>query len=374
MDMLGMCQALHDLGHEVDLVYTAKSQTTPVDDARLSRACHRHWKIMRNTGVLAALSSRPYQIASRAGLMTHAFADTYDVVIASDHCSGALLNPSLAARHWILRRNNAEADYALRMAEEATSFAQKLFFWKESHAFRRWHQRMDGRADQIWYVSTEELRKQSGTARATAPDRLLVPSALGDRHFEPVDIERMKRRRVLYFGSLTIPINRKSVDWFVTEIHPRLRETVPGYHLVIAGRVDDGLQSWVAQHQMRDDYAFLPSPADADALYQPGGIFIDPLAHDAGIKLKILEAVRRGYAIVCSSNSLQGSGLSAGDHARTADTADDFFHAVAHLLTHPNDAAALANRAQKQMRAHFAIDASVSHALGLLNVRAPLKA
>lgn len=367
MDMLGMCQSLHDLGHTVDLAFTVKSNSTPVDEARLSYACNRYWKFIRNTGARAAMSRLPYQISSRHALMTHNFSDAYDVVIASDHCSGALFNPHIITRHWILRRNNIEQDYAIRMAADSNNAAQKLFFYRESHAFNRWHKRIDSRVDQIWYVSTEELKLQSSQVPNQCNKYLLVPSALGEKSFAPVSLGRMLHRRVLYFGSMTVPINRKAVDWFVREVHPQLLEHVPGYNLVIAGRVDHSLGSWVSRHLARKDYSFIPSPEDADAIYQPGGIFVDPLAHDAGIKLKILEAVRRGYAVVCSPESLYGSGLLPGEHALTAVGADKFFKAVEMLLIHPGTAMKLIEQAQEQMQSHFDIDRTIREALALLN-------
>lgn len=371
MDMMGMCQALHDLGHDVHLVYTPKSSNTQVHQERLAGASQLQESRVRNTGLGAAISWLPYQISSRRALREQPFSYTYDVVIASDHCSGILLNQTLTAKFKVLRRQNIEADYALRMAQGAGHLSEKIFFYKEYLAFRRWNKHIDPIVDQIWYVSTEEISQQSVgiLSNKTAhkkPARLLIPAALGDTRLEPVNLERLSRRRVLYFGSMTVAINRQSVDWYVQNVHPRLCQLVPGYELVIAGRVDPSLRGWSSVHESSNGYTFIPSPEDAEAIYAPGGIFIDPMAHDAGIKLKIIEAIRRGYPVVCSPNSLYGSGLLSNVHALTATTVDEFCQALVYLLTHPDAAADLVKRAQEQVRAHFDIKRSIADALLLL--------
>jgi glycosyltransferase involved in cell wall biosynthesis len=367
IDMLGMCQALHDLGHDVDLVYTPKAPDTPVDKPRLDRACTRHWAIQRTPGVGAALAMEPYQLSSRAGLRTWAFDAAYDVVIASDHCAAILENPSIATRFRVLRRNNLEDAYARRMAEQAHNLLIKGFFWKESLLFKLWMQRTDPTVDQIWYVSTQELAQQSRSGQVDRkPDRRLVPSALGSRDVVPIDTTKFAGGRVLYFGSLTVPVNRASVDWYVREVHPLVRAARPDYRLEIAGRVTDDLSDWMQPHIGAADYVFHPNPPDSEVVYADGGIFIDPIAHDAGIKLKILEAVRRGYAIVCSSNSLTGSGLVAHQHARVASSAGEFAQAVIELLNSPEQAADLARAAQDRLRQHFDIERDVASALGAL--------
>jgi glycosyltransferase involved in cell wall biosynthesis len=366
IDIFGMLKSLHRLGHDVDLLYTRRGPDDPCDREAMAPFCRVQIEVMRNLGVRPAASFRPYQVASRSRLMTMPLPGEYDVAIVSDHCAGILLNPALTARRIVLRRNNSEPLYAARMAADTPNVLLKAFFLKEAALFEAWHRATDRRADQIWYVSTDELEAEARRPRPATSrvDRRLVPSALT---MPPGAIEpALPAARVLYFGSLTVPINRRSVDWYVSRVLPLVRREHPGHACVIAGRVSVGEADWAARHAAGDGYQFLPNPADAEAVYRPGGIFIDPLAHDAGIKLKIIEAVRRGFPVVCSPASIKGCGLEPGRHALVAEEPAEFAAHVSRLLSDPDEAAALARRAGERLRDHFDIDRDVGAALGLL--------
>jgi polysaccharide biosynthesis protein PslH len=367
IDMLGMSQAFHDLGHEVDLLYTVSDISTPVDIERLNKASTRHWSVLRNGGIKAIMTMLPYQISSRNALAKIEFERDYDCIITSDHCSSILLNPSLKSKFRVLRRNNIEEDYALRMAQQIRNPFIKAFFLRECWLFKQWHMRIDFLADQIWYVSTEEMARQNHRQiSGNKTQHHLVPSALGAREFCPVIEDSFSHGRILYFGSLTVPVNRQSVDWYVDTIHPFVRARHPKVDLMVAGRANADMKSWTQRHTENKAYRFLPNPEDAEKVYAHGGIFIDPMAHDAGIKLKILEAIRRGYAIVCSPNSLYGSGLVGGQHALVAQTSEDMANAVIRLLSNPKEAAALARAAQNHLREHFDIERDIRRCLALL--------
>jgi polysaccharide biosynthesis protein PslH len=343
------------------------SSTTPIDAKRLSRASNRHWAVQRNGGLKAAFAMIPYQISSRRILKTIILERDYDVVIATDHCSGIFLNPTLKTKFKILRRQNIEADYALRMAQQIHNPVIKAFFLKESWLFKRWHRHIDPMVNQIWYISTEEIvREAHNLASDNTAQHCLVPSALGGENFQPVAESAFTRGRVLYFGSLTVPINRQAVDWLVDAIHPLIRSKYPSVDLVIAGRTNANMKNWVQRHKASKDYLFFADPEDAEAIYAPGGVFIDPLAHDAGIKIKILEAIRRGYAVVCSPKSLYGSGLIANEHALVAESSSEMAEAVTRLLNNPKEAVALARAAQDRMREHFNIERDIQASLAML--------
>jgi len=161
------------------------------------------------------------------------------------------------------------------------------------------------------------------------------------------------------------------VEWFITQVHPQLRQRLPKYRLVIAGRVGPAEQAWAASYAGRTDLDFIPNPEDALQLYGPGGVFIDPRAHDVGIKVKILEAVRNGYAVVCSKNSLVGSGLTAGAHARTADSVEQFVNEIEQVLSDPAGSCRMAAEAQAVIRRHFDVDRNMKQAFEMLDGQRP---
>lgn len=369
IDMLGMLEGLARLGADVHLLMTVKSPDMPVDAVRLSASARSSQVIARNTGLRAAMSLQPYQIASRASLENVRLEEPYDVVIASDHCSGIFMNPGLRARYRILRRNNDESRYAKRMATNEPKLASRLFYAKESILFRFWTSKVDAIADQVWYASEDEMRYEvASDDRKERPRRVSVPPAIQGGASQPPRKAAISNGRVLYFGSFTVPVNRDGVDWFIANVHPLLMKRLSNYRLVVAGRVGPDEREWASKYVGRTDLDFVANPHDPAALYEPGGIFVDPRAHDVGIKVKIVEAVRQGYAVVCSTNSLVGSGLSAGEHARAANTPEQFADAIEALIVNPDDAVEMAVRAQSVVQARFNVDQNMRDAFRLLGI------
>lgn len=368
IDMLGMARALVELGHELHLLYTYGEVET-CRHLLISESKTKHiLGIARNKGMRAAISVLPYQIASRRALMDVKLTELYDVVIATDHCAGIFQNSSLKTRRRVLRRQNNEALYAQRMRTQSSDPTTKLFFWKEEQCFRYWSY-TDALADQIWYISTEELMQAKlleaqSKAVAKKPKRLLVPGAMVSQVSVLPDIKTVSNRHVLYFGSLTVPINRHSVDWYLNYVHPQVKARVPDYRLTVAGRTAD--TKWARDHQMAHKFRFWPNPENADDVYLLGGVFIDPKAHDVGVKMKILEAIRRGFPVVCSPASLFGSGLVENENVLTASTAKQFADAVTDLLENPHKAVSLAVSAQNKLIEHFDIKRDIRNALGRL--------
>jgi|GEM_PF-3662314 len=362
IDMLGILDSLTRLGFATDLLFTVKDEAAPVDTARLNRSAVRLIPVARNTGVVAAASLRPYQVASRHRLATVPLQGVYDLVVATDHTGNVFANPSLQARWRVVRRQNDESLYARRMAA-STRGATRLFFLKEAALFARWTAARDREIDQIWYISTEEFARETAVAQGIGADRVLVPSGLSELGVAPVQTAAIAAGRVLYFGSMTVPVNRAAVDWFVRKVDPLLRAAKGPYALTVAGRTGAGEANWIATLAVQRHFTVIPNPPDAAALYAPGGIFIDPLAHDAGIKLKILEAVRNGFAVVCHPASLFGSGLESGAHARVATDPTEMAAAITELVADPDAASAMARRAQVRLLEHFDIDRNITRAL-----------
>ena len=366
IDMLGMLRALHALGHEVDLVYTLRDAEDRHEAEAMAPYCRSQQAVRRNLGMRAAASFLPYQIASRAGLMRLPLFDHYDVAIVSDHCAGILLNPHLRASARVLRRQNAEAAYARAMAATASNKALQAFFLKEAVCFAYWHRHTDRWLDQIWYISGDEL---SAEARSPRPGtehvtRLRVSSALLDDGLcvrPPV-----QHNRVLYFGSMTIAVNRAAVDWYVDHVLPVVRKARPDHNFLIAGRISAAEEQWAARHRASSNYHFVPNPENAEAIYSGGGVFVDPKAHSIGVKVKILEAVRHGLPVVCSPESLKGTGLKPGTHALVAADAELFAAHVISLLASTDRATAQATAARDYLRKNSNINEELTAAFEAL--------
>jgi glycosyltransferase involved in cell wall biosynthesis len=79
--------------------------------------------------------------------------------------------------------------------------------------------------------------------------------------------------------------------------------------------------------------ALLESPSDLTPLYADAAVVVAPVRTGGGTRIKVLEALARGRALVSTSFAAEGLGLGGGVHLELADTAAEFAAACVRLLS-----------------------------------------
>lgn len=155
--------------------------------------------------------------------------------------------------------------------------------------------------------------------------------------------------RLLFVGSDTAP-NAVGLRWFFAEVWPRVRAAWPDARLDVAGAVARGFPGGGP-----DGVRFL-GPVDALApLYARAGVVISPLTFGSGLKVKLVEALAAGKAVVATSVTLQGVERECAGAVLCADDAGGF---AGHLLALRDEGAraALAAAALEAARACFSAE------------------
>ena len=132
-------------------------------------------------------------------------------------------------------------------------------------------------------------------------------------------------RTVVFVGSNTLP-NIDAVEWLLTEIWPLVSGRQPSARLSIAGAVCQSIST------RRDDVQLLGRVDSLTELYRRAAVVVSPLRSGSGLKVKLVEALAHGKAIVGTSVTFQGVEHLAGSAASCADEASAFADAIVSLL------------------------------------------
>jgi glycosyltransferase involved in cell wall biosynthesis len=200
------------------------------------------------------------------------------------------------------------------------------------------------RADAVVAVSPDEAAVVRAFAPATrvvvAPNGVdaaaLTPSPPGDA--------------ALFVGLLSYAPNRDAMTWFARDVLPRLGPAGP--EVLVAGR-DPGpelgsLARGVSRLRL---LGFVP---DLAPLYARAGVFVNPMRGGGGTRLKMLEAMAAGKAVVSTALGAEGLAITPGRDVVIADTADEFADAVRALLADRARAARLGRAARALVEARYA--------------------
>lgn len=151
---------------------------------------------------------------------------------------------------------------------------------------------------------------------------------------------------LLFVGSNTAP-NVTALEWFFAQAWPRIRQVRPSTQLLVVGTVHR------AMGRAPEGVRFVGLARDLSPLYRDADLVISPLIAGSGLKIKLIEALGQGKAVVATSVTLQGVEDALADVVARADDADAFADAVLSLLDDPARRATLGARALGRMQEQF---------------------
>lgn len=171
---------------------------------------------------------------------------------------------------------------------------------------------------------------------------------------------------VVFFGSFSHQPNVDAIRFFVREIWPDVASARPDVTFLVAGRAPP--EDLVALQTERVRFVgFVP---DLLAFLRDAAVVVVPLRFGGGIKIKVLEAMAAGSAIVSTSVGTEETGVENGVHALVRDDPAAFAAAVVELLACPTLARELANRARQLVRERFSWEAKMSQLMATLRAAA----
>lgn len=291
---------------------------------------------------------RPYAAGIPAWLRTHG--PRFDAAMISRHYVADELLPLLrtyaphARRifdtvdlHYLRERRGAEVagDTALARAAERTRARELAVI---------------AQADTTLVVSDVEralLREDAPNAQVEILSNLHRIAGPGRSFAE--------RQDIVFVGGFRHPPNVDAVRWFVADVWPRVRASLPDVRFHCIG-----------SHTPPDIAALAQVPgvlvhghvADIDPYMDGARIAIAPLRYGAGVKGKINLSMAHGQPVVATSCAIEGMHLHDGRDVLVADTADAFADALVRLYRDEALWATLARHGLDNVQRHFSLDAA----------------
>lgn len=153
--------------------------------------------------------------------------------------------------------------------------------------------------------------------------------------------------RLLFVGSNTAP-NVVGLEWFCAHVWPQVRAARPGAVLEVAGTVARGVT-----RDVPEGVRLLGLVDDLAPLYTRASVVISPLTFGSGLKIKLVEAMAQGKAIVATPVTVEGVEAICSGAVRVAATAEHFAAAVIALDGDGPARLALAEAARRAVAEHF---------------------
>lgn len=147
---------------------------------------------------------------------------------------------------------------------------------------------------------------------------------------------------LLFVGNFKHLPNIDAANRLINHIFPQVQAECPDVRLVIVG---DNLPVDLLRIAKKNVIVTGYVP-DITPYVDQATLFVVPLSLGGGMRVKVLEALAAGKAIVASSRAVEGLSLVDGEHVILAEADEEFVRAIVDLLHNPEQRISLAAQAR----------------------------
>jgi polysaccharide biosynthesis protein PslH len=285
--------------------------------------------------------SREYEQLLKDLLTQH----TYDVIVCETVFMASYL-PVLRKHSKalvVLRQHNVEHNIWHTLASGESNFIKKKY--------------LQLLADRLQQFEQQHLPVFDVLAAVTENDKHVFEQMGFSKpiHVAPMGINLVQRKTEVnpqtffHIGSMEWEPNKEAILWFVKEVWPTIIQQFPKARLLLAGRKMDTR----FELPFTQGVEVVGEVDDATLFMSQHQIMVVPLLSGSGIRVKILEGMAAGKAIISTTLGAQGINCEHRKNILIADTADEFCQYAAQLLNNPLLCDTLGNEAQKLIDTHY---------------------
>jgi len=177
------------------------------------------------------------------------------------------------------------------------------------------------------------------------------PTGVDLNDYPTCSIKDQKSPNIYHLGSLDWMPNIEGVRWFLEEVYPNLKLKIPTITFDIAGRVID---ESILEYAKKDSSITIHlNIDDAKKFSINQGICIVPLHSGSGMRIKILEAMAMGKAIVSTTIGAEGIPIANSQNILISDDASSFAEAIILLLKDEDKQASIGSNARQFIAKEF---------------------
>jgi len=201
-------------------------------------------------------------------------------------------------------------------------------------------------------VSLLSAAKSAINSRPFRADQIsVVPIAVDSREVKPVHLVE-DSGSILTLGTLHYPPNADGIRWFFEQVFPIITERIPGAHLTIVGKnpPQDFIQFADQNPNCVTVTGYVP---DLKPYFKQAAVLVIPVRAGGGMRVRILEGLAHGQAIVTTTVGLEGIEAEPGKEVLLADSPQEFAEAVIGLLENFNLRVEIARNGRRLIEEHY---------------------
>jgi len=236
--------------------------------------------------------------------------------------------PTVIESHTPLIFDDINAEYLLQKRAFETDLRHlhwlgalySLVQWRKLHLYEA---RACRRADRV--IAVSEADKEALCCLVPGLSVSVVPNGVDTEYYQPVEGETDDS--LVFTGKMDFRPNVDGILWFFEQVWPLVKGRLPQARLLVVGRNPSPRLSPLFQDPQVTVTGFVP---DVRPYIARANIYIVPLRMGGGTRLKVLEAMAMGKAIVSTSLGCEGIEVTEREVA-IADEPQEFAQRLSEL-------------------------------------------
>ena len=217
----------------------------------------------------------------------------------------------------VLRAHNIEYIIWQRLASGERNPLKRWYLQHLAERMQQFEQRELPQFDAIAAITQEDIARLQ---KLGCPEPIaLIPAAVELASFQPDPAVQPRLRTVFMIGSLNWLPNLEGLDWLLREVWPALHAELPELELHVAGVAPPG---HLTSRPKGQDNVFIHGFVDSAAAFmRQHDLMLVPLLSGGGMRVKIIEGMALGKAILSTGIGAEGIAVRDGHDIVLRDTA-----------------------------------------------------
>jgi len=214
-----------------------------------------------------------------------------------------------------------------RLAEHSSNPISKFFFNTEYNKVRRFEAEFAHEFDKVLLISEHDLNAIE--QKKPLENVFFSPHGVDYKYFEPDKSVEKRKNTLIFTGNMSYAPNTDAIQYFYTEIFPRIQQEIPDTKLWIVGANKSAIVSALGEDPAVTVTGRVPDLRDYTNQAQ---VALAPIRIGAGLQNKVLEGMSMGMPMVVTSVANEGIKAIPDENILIGDTPERFADQVITLL------------------------------------------
>lgn len=221
----------------------------------------------------------------------------------------------------VLRSHNLEFIIWKRLARQSGNVAKKTYLKLLARQLKNYELDVLNQVDGIAAISQRDAN--DFISLGSKKPNLVIPFGINLDGYIP-EKDNNNELNLFHLGSMDWKPNIEGLNWFLEEIWPEIHSNFPNSHFYLAGR--DMPEEFFSKKI--PNVHIIGEVEDAKKFINSNSIMIVPLLSGGGIRVKIIEGMALGKAVISTSVGAEGLHYKNKNNIWIADKTQDFIKAL----------------------------------------------